>query len=153
MRSKRSGLIVNISSMRGLIALPFQGFDCASKYALEALTEALRMEVKPYGVQVTLIEPGDFKRRITTNRVVVEASSKASDYAERQRSAVEVIADDEQCGADSRERAVLLDKIIDQQRVRPRYLARMYFQKLPVWVKRVLPASVFEALIMRHYKI
>jgi hypothetical protein len=83
----------------------------------------------------------------------VEASSKASDYAERQRSAVEVIADDEQCGADSRERAVLLDKIIDQQRVRPRYLARMYFQKLAVWVKRVLPASVFEALIMRHYKI
>jgi short-subunit dehydrogenase len=60
MRSKRSGLIVNISSMGGLIALPFQGFDCASKYALEALTEALRMEVKPYGVQVTLIEPGDF---------------------------------------------------------------------------------------------
>lgn len=153
MRSKRSGLIANISSMGGLIALPFQGFYCASKYALEALTEALRMEVKPYGVQVTLIEPGDFKTRITTNRVVVEASSNASDYAERQRSAVEVIADDEQCGADSRELAVLLDKIIDQQRVRPRYLAGMYFQKLAVWVKRVLPASVFEALIMRHYKI
>jgi NAD(P)-dependent dehydrogenase (short-subunit alcohol dehydrogenase family) len=153
MRGRRSGLIVNISSLGGLITVPFQGFYCASKYALEALTESLRMEVKPYGVQVTLIEPGDFKTSITTNRVVAEASSDASDYAERQRSAVEVIANDEQRGADPRELAFLLGNIIDRQRVRTRYLVGMHFQKLAVWVKRVLPASVFEALIMGHYKI
>jgi len=43
MRNQGYGLVVNISSMGGLIAIPFQGFYCASKYALEALTESLRM--------------------------------------------------------------------------------------------------------------
>lgn len=153
MRSQGSGLIVNISSMGGLITLPFQGFYCASKYALEALTESLRMEVKPYGVQVTLIEPGDFRTRITTNRVIAAASSEASDYADRQRAAVEVIAKEEQNGADPRKLAVLLGAVIDRRRVGPHYLVGMYFQKMAVWAKRFLPASVFQTLIMSHYKI
>ena len=153
MRRQRSGLIVNISSIGGLIALPFQGFYCASKYALEALTESLRMEVKSYGVQVTLIEPGDFKTRISANRVIAAASTEESDYTVRQRAAVDVITRNEQNGADPRELAVLLGNIIDQQHVRPRYLVGMYFQKLAVWAKRFLPASVFERLIMSHYKI
>lgn len=152
MRSKRAGLIVNVSSMAGLIALPFQGFYCASKYALEALTESLRMEVRPYGVQVTLFEPGDFKTQISANRIIVAASTDNSDYTVRQRAAVDVITKNEKNGADPRELAVLLGKIIDRQRVHPRYLVGMYFQKLAVWVKRVLPAWVFERLIMRHYK-
>jgi NAD(P)-dependent dehydrogenase (short-subunit alcohol dehydrogenase family) len=153
MRSKRSGLIVNISSMGGLIALPYQGFYCASKYALEALTESLRMEAKPFGVRVTLIEPGDFRTRITTNRVVAAASSEALDYVDRQRAAVEVIAKEEQSGADPLRLAVLVSKIIDRRCVRHRYLVGMFFQKMAVWAKRILPASVFETLIMNHYKI
>ena len=56
---------MNISSMGGLIAIPFQGFYCASKYALEAFSESLRVEVMPYGVKVALVEPGDFKTQIT----------------------------------------------------------------------------------------
>ena len=153
MRRQCSGLIVNISSMGGLIALPFQGFYCATKYALEALTESLRMEVKPFGLQVALIEPGDFKTRISANRVLSAASTEPSDYAVQQRAAVDVITRNERNGADPRKVAVLLGKIIDRQRVRPRYLVGMYFQKLAVRTKRVLPASVFEKLIMSHYKI
>jgi NAD(P)-dependent dehydrogenase (short-subunit alcohol dehydrogenase family) len=153
MRRQRSGLIVNISSMGGLIALPFQGFYCASKYALEALTESLRMEVKPYGVQVTLIEPGDFKTRITANRVFAAASTDPSEYTVQQCAAVDVITENERNGADPRELAALLGKIIEQQRVRPHYLVGAYFQKLAVWAKRFLPASVFEKLIMSHYRI
>jgi NAD(P)-dependent dehydrogenase (short-subunit alcohol dehydrogenase family) len=153
MRSQGSGLIVNISSMGGLIAVPFQGIYCASKYALEALTESLRMEVKPYGVQVTLVEPGDFKTGITANRILTAALEEASDYAVRQHAAIDVITKDEQNGGDPGELAVLLGNIINQKRVRPRYLVGMYFQKMAVWVKRFLPASLFEKLIMYYYKI
>jgi short-subunit dehydrogenase len=136
-----------------LIALPFQGFYCASKYALEGLTESLRMEVKPYGVQVALIEPGDFKTQISANRVIAVAPAEAWDYTVRQRAAVDVITRNEHNGADPQKLAVLLGNIIGQKRVRTRYLVGMYFQKMAVWAKRILPASLFEKLIMSHYKI
>jgi short-subunit dehydrogenase len=63
MRAARRGRIVNVSSMGGRITFPFGGYYHASKYAVEALSDALRMEVAPFGVRVTLIEPG----LITTN--------------------------------------------------------------------------------------
>jgi short-subunit dehydrogenase len=68
MRHQQHGYIVNISSIGGLISIPFQGLYCASKFALEGFTEALRGEVRPYGIRVVLIEPGDFRTKFTTNR-------------------------------------------------------------------------------------
>lgn len=58
MRKNRFGKIVNISSMAGKFAAPFGGWYHATKYALEALSDAMRLEVKPFGVDVILIEPG-----------------------------------------------------------------------------------------------
>ncbi|MDQ1705646.1 MAG: hypothetical protein QOF18_2012 [Frankiaceae bacterium] len=60
MRSRGDGRIVNISSIAGRISLPLMGWYCASKHGVEAMTDALRMEVAPYGVTVSLIEPGSF---------------------------------------------------------------------------------------------
>jgi NAD(P)-dependent dehydrogenase (short-subunit alcohol dehydrogenase family) len=153
MRKQGSGLIVNIGSIGGLITIPFQGFYCASKYALVALTESLRMEVKPLGIQVSLIEPGDFKTGLTANRVFAAASQNASVYAARQDAAIGALERAEQNGADPGDLALLLEKIMDKKRVRPHYLAGMFFQKLAVWGKRMLPASVFEKLIMSYYRI
>lgn len=60
MRRRGEGRIVNISSVAGRISLPLMGWYCASKHGLEAMSDALRMEVAPYGVQVSLVEPGSF---------------------------------------------------------------------------------------------
>ena len=150
MRNQESGLIVNISSIGGLITTPFQGFYCASKYALEAYTESLRMEVKPFGIQVTLIEPGDFKTDITKNRIIALDTSV---YEDRQNTAINVIANDEQNGSDPKDLAVLLANIIEKKHVRPRYMIGMFHQKLAAWIKRMLPASLFEKLIISYYKI
>jgi NAD(P)-dependent dehydrogenase (short-subunit alcohol dehydrogenase family) len=64
MRQRRSGRIVNISSISGRVSTPFLGWYCASKHALESLTDALRMEVSQFGVKVILIEPGSFGSEI-----------------------------------------------------------------------------------------
>lgn len=60
MRAAGEGRIVNVSSVAGRLSTPLMGWYCASKHALEAVTDALRMEVEPDGVRVVLIEPGMF---------------------------------------------------------------------------------------------
>ncbi|MDY0005025.1 MAG: SDR family oxidoreductase [Polyangia bacterium] len=61
MRERRAGKIINVSSMVGRMTLPLQGIYCATKHAVESLTDALRMEVAAFGVRVTLVEPGAIK--------------------------------------------------------------------------------------------
>jgi NADP-dependent 3-hydroxy acid dehydrogenase YdfG len=61
MRERRSGHVINLSSQGGIVALPASGFYCATKFAVEALSEALSKEIGPLGVKVTLVEPGPFR--------------------------------------------------------------------------------------------
>ncbi len=61
MRKQRDGLIINITSLAGVFVIPFQIHYSASKFALEALTEGLRQELRPFGIRVAAIQPGDIK--------------------------------------------------------------------------------------------
>jgi len=61
MRNQRRGIMVNVTSMGGRVAIPFDSFYHASKFALEGLSESLQYEIEPFGVKVVLIEPGAVK--------------------------------------------------------------------------------------------
>src|SRR5215471_20258584 len=61
MRERPSGFVVNISSVGGLVAHPGSGFYAATKFAVEAVSEALSKEVAPLGIKVLLVEPGPFR--------------------------------------------------------------------------------------------
>ena len=79
MRARRSGHVINISSMTGLVANPPNAYYSSTKFALEALTEALAKEVGPLGIKVTAIEPGAF-RTDWAARSMQESSTPISDY-------------------------------------------------------------------------
>ncbi len=79
MRARRSGHIVNISSMTGLVANPPNAYYSSTKFALEALTEALAQEVAPLGIKVTAIEPGAF-RTDWAARSMWESATPIGDY-------------------------------------------------------------------------
>lgn len=81
MRARGSGHIVNISSMTGLVANPPNAYYSSTKFALEALTEALATEVRPLGIKVTAIEPGAFRTDWAT-RSMKESGTPIADYAD-----------------------------------------------------------------------
>ena len=81
MRARRSGHVINISSMTGLVANPPNAYYSSTKFALEALTEALAKEVGPLGIKVTAIEPGAF-RTDWAARSMQESSTPIGDYDE-----------------------------------------------------------------------
>ena len=80
MRARRSGHIVNISSVGGLVAFPGSGYYAATKFAVEAISEALSKEVAPLGIRVLLVEPGPFRTRFVENSAE-DASVRTPDYA------------------------------------------------------------------------
>ncbi len=81
MRRRRSGHIVNYSSIGGLVSFGATGYYHATKYAVEGLSESLAVEVGPLGIHVTLVEPGPF-RTDWAGRSIVESRTVIDDYAE-----------------------------------------------------------------------
>jgi short-subunit dehydrogenase len=65
MRAHGGGRIINIGSLAGLIGVPFEGFYSASKHALEGYTASLRHEVRPFGIHVSMVEPGFFRSELS----------------------------------------------------------------------------------------
>ena len=154
MRKQGAGLILNVSSLGGLVGLPFQGLYSASKFAVEGMTEVLRMEVRPFGVRVALIEPGDFRTGFTAQRRKVRAAQGSNAYTARFDKALATMERDENGGADPIAVARLLERLINTRSPRPRYKVGGFFQKLSVGpLRKILPQKLFEYLLMSSYGI
>lgn len=153
MRSRGTDRIVNMSSLAELVIAPFQGMHCASKHAVEAYTQALRMEVKPFGIHVAMVEPGEFATGFTANRRLTAAAAGETPYARRCQRVVRKMAEDEAATADLGPvvRAVLV--AIESDRPRLRYPVASPMQRILVGLRHVQPAAVFEHLVMGHYGI
>lgn len=153
MRGQGNGRIVNISSMAGTIGLPFQGLYSASKFALEGLSEALRLELEPFDIQVVVIQPGDFRTRFTDSRSVVEASQNSQTYGNRFATALQRYAAEENNGADPHLVAELLHRIILARSPRLRYRVGAWSQRLFVGIRPFLPDKLFSRLLANYYNL
>ena len=153
MRGQGSGTIINISSLAGRIGLPYQGLYSATKFAVEGLTEALRMEVKPFGIKVVLIEPGDFRTGFTANRVHTAASKEDSAYQERFQRTLKVAESDEEGGSSPERIARLLHRILQESSPKVRYSTGEASQRAAAILKGILPSKLFEWGLMKYYKI
>ncbi|MDF0544274.1 oxidoreductase [Sphingobium sp. H39-3-25] len=80
MRARRSGTILNISSIAGRLAAPGSGYYSATKFAVEGMSDALRKEVGPLGIRVTIVEPGAFRTDFA-GRSLQQAKANIADYA------------------------------------------------------------------------
>ena len=151
MRQQGGGYIVNISSLGGLMGLPFQGLYSASKFAIEGLSEALRMEVRPYGIRVVMIEPGD--THPGTKRFKTQAAQADTVYVEQCNKAVGVMEADEMNGESPDKVVHLLERIITHPTPRLRYTVGPLPERIAVTAKKLIPSSVFEWGVMKYYKL
>lgn len=149
MRKRRHGHIICFSSIGGLMGLPFQGMYSASKYAIEGYCEALRMEVKCFGIEVTVINPGDFATSFTAQRkkVDAEAGKTYPQYA----AAMESIERDENGGLKPDFLAKKISRIIRKRKPAHRYVIATFEQKLSILIKALVPGRVYDAILSSYY--
>jgi len=154
MRKQGCGTIINLSSIGGLMGLPFQGFYSAAKFAIEGFSEALRMEVAKFNIKIVVINPGDFRTNNSANRRKFLSPTWENDpYKDPFERSLGVIERDEANGRDPVTLARKLVKIVESSNPRQRYIIASFDQKLAVLLKHILPGKWFRLILESHYKI
>jgi NAD(P)-dependent dehydrogenase (short-subunit alcohol dehydrogenase family) len=153
MRTAGGGTIVNVSSLGGVMGLPFQAFYSASKFAIEGYSEALSLEVKPFNVKVCLIEPGDFATGFTASRVLSEETQKSTEYGTQFAKTLANIEKEEQNGLKPEQLAKVLFRIISSNHPKFRYkvgnLVQVGFAKSKTWI----PSRSYQYLLRFFYSM
>jgi NAD(P)-dependent dehydrogenase (short-subunit alcohol dehydrogenase family) len=151
MRGQGSGLIVNVSSVAGLVGLPFDGAYSASKFALEGLTQSLRMEVRRFGVHVALLEPGEVATGMTARNLELHRVAATPPYAARFACSMSACTASEAGGIPPSAVAQALERIIESRRPRLRYCVGRTSDRMAAWLSRLLPSGWFEHLLLKRY--
>ena len=143
------GMVINVSSMAGRQPLPGLGAYAASKFAVEGMTEALRHEMRPFGVRVVLIEPGPYRTEIfANNRWTARDAEQPGPYTGFMRRMEALLASGERRMGDAQEVADLIVRVLAEERPRLRYAlgpgtsARLLAQ-------RTLPFEILERVVGR----
>jgi short-subunit dehydrogenase len=152
MRAQKSGLIINITSIAGYMGLPYRGIYSASKGALELITESLNMEVKPFGINITNVAPGDYATNIAAGRFHAPVI-KGSDYEKSYGATLKMMNDQVDSGNNPIEMAEAILEIINSPNLKIHYKVGSFIQKFSIVLKRILPDKVFEKILMNHYKL
>jgi NADP-dependent 3-hydroxy acid dehydrogenase YdfG len=155
MRAAGRGRIVNMSSMGGRLVFPLGGIYHGSKYAVEAITDALRFEVAPFGIAVTLVEPGLIRTGFgaTAGQTLRAATAADSPY----RGLADAL--DDQMGESYSSRlaaspaavAATVHRALTARRPRPRYVITPA-AKAMVHGRRLLGARVWDTMLRRAFR-
>ena len=154
MRAQRSGHVIMLSSILGLMGQPVISSYCASKHALEGWSEALRIELRSLGIKVVLVEPGAYKTDIWTRNVLVSRGSTddSSPNKERSRSYVAGVKESKQEMADPVEVAHLITRLAQDPNPRLRYRAGRD-AKIGYFMRALLPWNIWEGMVEKRTKI
>ena len=152
MRKARNGKIINLSSIGGVMGLPYQGFYSASKFAIEGFSEALSAEVRGFGIKVSLVEPGDFATGFTGSRKNSQATLDDPDYGPIFRNSLSIIEKEENGGLKPDVLARRIAKMVEQKNPPLRKVVANLEQKLSVVIKRILTGNQMVSILKSYYK-
>ncbi|MGR6000503.1 oxidoreductase [Bacillus cereus] len=153
MRKQRSGKIINISSISGQVGFPGLSPYVSSKYALEGWSESLRLEVKPFGIDVALIEPGSYNTNIweVGKQLAENQSDTTSPYKEYMDKIQKHINSGSDTFGNPIDVANKIVEIAESKRTNLRYPIGKGV-KFMIFAKKILPWKLWEYLVLRSFK-
>ncbi len=152
MRRQRQGHIINISSVVGRLGMPVNGWYSASKHALEALSDALRIETRPFGIKVTVIEPGAIKTEFgNVAKEKAKDSTKLEPYRQLTARYQEISESYGESAAEPYQVARVIGEAIASKNPRPRYAVPGQ-AKMLLMGKRVLGDRLFDWFMTRQLR-
>ena len=149
MRARGSGRVINVTSLAGIVPLPFWGFYNASKAALESLTETLRFELMPFGIQVGAVEPGAIRTAFYTVQAKAPSLPAYAPWRKRFERRMKEFED----AAPGPE--VVADAVAGLVRARRLPLRTTVTKEAALFttLKRLVPASMFESQLRKGFKL
>lgn len=144
MQRQRGGKLINLSSLGGLLALPYNSAYAASKFALEGYSESLRYELLPNKIYVSLIEPGQVRTS------TLDMSIRSTGGAHAERIAAQARALGQRAALTPEQVARTIVRVVEARRPRLRYLVGGQARGA-IWLKQFLPERLFEAFMMRQF--
>ncbi|QWG63956.1 SDR family oxidoreductase [Bacillus mycoides] len=153
MRKQKSGKIINISSISGQVGFPGLSPYVSSKYALEGWSESLRLEVKPFGIDVALLEPGSYNTNIweVGKQLTENQSDTTSPYKEYMNKIQKHINNGNDTLGNPMDVANKIVEIAEARRTTLRYPIGKGV-KFMIFAKKVLPWRLWEFLVLRSFK-
>lgn len=151
MRKQKEGFVVSITSIGCAMGLPFRGAYSASKGALSLLTESLRMEVKPFGIKMCTVAPGDFVSDIASRRYYAPQKEQSPYQAIYKRNLATIDAH-VSSGIQPEVIAHKIARILPQKNPKVHYRVGAPLQKFSVVLKGILPSRLFEKLLLLFFK-
>lgn len=153
MRKARKGKIINISSIGGVMGIPYQGFYSASKFAVEGYSEALALEVYPFHIKVCIVEPGDFNTGFTEHRKISEATLADNDYKKHFLKSLKIIEKEEHHGAHPEKLGRAICKLVARKNPPLRTKVGPWLQVLFARSKKWLPDAAVQYGLRIFYEI
>ena len=152
MRNQNSGRIIHISSLAAEAGLPYQGVYCASKAALDVMTESLRMELKKFQIDICCIQPGDFKTEVVLHRKMPKLDSN-SPYKEAFNRINSSATNKVESAPDPKIVAQKVIKILKRKKFKSKYRVGSGIERMMPKIKSIIPSGWFEKLLMKYYKL
>ncbi len=151
MRKQGKGLIVNISSVAAVFPIPYQSMYVASKAAIEGMSGCLRNELRPFGIKVALVEPGDTKTGFTGSRVIAAGADDNSAYRNYFGKSLDVMIRDETNGPDPVVVAREVYRVM-KRRNPPVKVAVGFKYKAFLFISRLVPSSFQSFIVSKMYE-
>jgi NAD(P)-dependent dehydrogenase (short-subunit alcohol dehydrogenase family) len=151
MRKRRSGMIINVSSVSGRSGFPGYGPYAASKFAVEGFSESLRLEMLPFGVHVVLIEPGAYKTEIWRKGMGAILAPPDSPYAGTMKTVMKYSKQMAETASDPIEVARVIARVAQKRYPNLRYMMGKGSSSMKLG-KAILPWKWFERIIIRALK-
>lgn len=151
MRQRGEGQIINISSIGARVGLPFRGIYCGSKAALDIITQSMRFEFMPFGIQTCSVMLGDVRTNINANRIKSYKSS--GPYSAAFEKSYRQINKEVEEGMPADKAAQLISKLSERSLLPPCYTIGKPLQRFSITLKKLLPATWFERALRKYLQV